>query len=286
MNQKPRLLFLQVKINPPGGGQSVAAWGLEALKADYEITLLTWKPPQWDEINRYYGTQLQPSQFRTMQIPAWVRRLAALDPDPYSILPLAILIRAARWSAHRADLAVSFNDECDVGVHAIQYIHYPWLTRYYRDKRTFTAAPRGERLKYLVECHYRPWRLLSGFDFERMRHNVTLVNSDWTGNAFQTNYGMPTQTVYPPVLRRPFPIAWQARENGFVCIGRISPEKKYERIIAILQAVRQRGHDVHLHVVGGMNENERGANYYYEIRALIEQHAEWVSFLKTLRGRI
>ncbi len=278
MTRRPRILFLQVNINPPGGGQSVAAWALEALKSDYDVTFLTWKPSHWDEINRYYGTQLHPSQFRSAHFPDWMRRLAALDPDMHSFLPLAFLLRAGRRMARGADLTIFFNDECDVGTRAIQYIHFPWLNKFYRDKKFFASASLAERAKYLVQVHYRPWRLLSGFQFEKMRQNLTLVNSDWTGQVYQASYEMPTRTLYPPVCVQPATVPWQERENGFVCIGRISPEKKYERIIEILGAVRERGHNIHLHVIGGMNENANYAEYYHEIRALIHANADWVSF--------
>ena len=107
MKHKPGMLFLQVGINPPGGRQSVAAWALEALKDDYAISFVTWKPPCWEEINRFYGTRLHPSQFRVVHMPVWLRRLAALDPDPYSIQPSAILMRVGRWMARNHELIIS-----------------------------------------------------------------------------------------------------------------------------------------------------------------------------------
>ena len=52
--------------------------------------------------------------------------------------------------------------------------------------------------------------------------------------------------VYPPVSTERFAIAWEEKELAFAMIGRIAPEKRIERAIAILEAVRQRGHAVRL----------------------------------------
>src|SRR5262249_38798550 len=67
-------------------------------------------------------------------------------------------------------------------------------------------------------------------------------------------------------------IPWQDREDGFVCIGRISPEKELEKIIAILAAVRGRGQKVHLHIIGSP-DNPR---YYRRILRLVRANASWV----------
>ena len=39
-----RILFIQPNLHPPGGGEAVAAWFIEALKDEYDLTLLTWTP--------------------------------------------------------------------------------------------------------------------------------------------------------------------------------------------------------------------------------------------------
>ncbi len=278
MKHKPGILFLQVGINPPGGGHSVAAWALEALKDDYAISFVTWNPPCWEEINRFYGTRLHPSQFRVLHMPVWLRRLAALDPDPHSIQPIAILMRVGRWMGRNHEIIITFSNEADPGMRAIQYIHFPYLSDRYREEQQSAKASVWQRLCYLLHRRLRPWRIISGFDFDRMRHNLTLVNSDWTGNFFQANYGTATRTLHPPILINASDVPWAERENGFVCIGRISPEKKYENTIAILEQVRSQGHDIHLHVVGVAGERGLYWGYYQEILTLIKKHANWISF--------
>jgi hypothetical protein len=54
-----KILFVQQNVQPPGGGQAVAAWMLEALKQPHAISVLTWNPMQVEPINRFYGTSLK-----------------------------------------------------------------------------------------------------------------------------------------------------------------------------------------------------------------------------------
>ena len=55
-------------------------------------------------------------------------------------------------------------------------------------------------------------------------------------------------------------------------IGRIAPEKQVERAIEILDAVRQRGHSIRLHLCGQI-ENDL---YGRRIAQLCQDHAGWI----------
>jgi hypothetical protein len=41
-----RVLMVQPSLNPPGGGNGVAAWMIEGLKTENRLTLLAWEPPR------------------------------------------------------------------------------------------------------------------------------------------------------------------------------------------------------------------------------------------------
>ncbi|MGB7948000.1 MAG: glycosyltransferase, partial [Candidatus Binatia bacterium] len=112
--------------------------------------------------------------------------------------------------------------------------------------------------------------------FKRMKQNLTLVNSDWTGRKVSDRYGIATTTLYPPIAED-FPhTAWEDREDGFVCIGRITPEKELDKIIDILAAVKSQGWDLHLHIVGTPDH----PSYYDRIRRRAEENSSWI-FLHT-----
>jgi glycosyltransferase involved in cell wall biosynthesis len=58
------------------------------------------------------------------------------------------------------------------------------------------------------------------------------------------------RVVHPPAAGA-FPrVPWHEREDGFLCIGRVSPEKETERVIEIVGRVRATHPGVHLHIVG------------------------------------
>jgi glycosyltransferase involved in cell wall biosynthesis len=61
-------------------------------------------------------------------------------------------------------------------------------------------------------------------------------------------------------------------------IGRIAPEKKVEQAIAILDAVRRRGHAIRLHLCGQIEDDLYGRR----IARLCQEHASWV----VVEGRV
>lgn len=270
---KARVLLVQPNMNPPGGGQCVSAWAVQALQDEYQLAVLTWTPLVVPEINRFYGTALDTHKIKQHAFPAWLRTLVALDPDPWSYQRLAIMMRYVKWTRHMYDLVLSLCDEVEFGTPTWQYIHFPYMGRLYENEKNAAQRSRWRAL----QIRLRPWRVISGFSFERMLQNISLANSDWTQAHFTRAYGVPAQTLYPPVMWNLSDIPWAERENGFVCIGRISGEKRYEDIIAILAAVRARGHSIHLHMIGALREPRIDLSYYQRVVSLVAENSAWVT---------
>ena len=251
-----RILFAQPSLQPPGGGNAVAAWMVQALENEHELTLLTWNGLDLAAVNRFNGTRLQPGRFRTLRVPGAWRWPVEPVPVPAQLLRTAILLRTVRRHAADHDLVVSANNESDFGRPGVQYINYPW--------NVFTPAVRDLRWYHpraLVRLYAALCRAVSRFSREGMCRNVTLVNSDWTGGVVQRQYGIVTRTVYPPVATGLPAVPWEAREPGFLCIGRIAPEKALDRVLDIVAAVRRQVPAVRLHLVG--TPEHRG--YYWHI---------------------
>jgi len=252
----------------------VAVWMIEALKRDYDVTVLTWSPPDVDRLNRFYGTSLARSEFRVHSVPAPVRWVFKLDPDPRSIQKLCLLIRIGKIIGKRFDVLVTAAGEVDFGRRGIQYVSYPHLQRHYATWQSLRRLPRRGRLCALIRGRYRPWMLLAGYSFDRMKDNVTLVNSDWTRAKFRESYAADALTVYPPVPAGFPDVPWGQREDGFVCLGRISSEKRVEQVIDILARVRERGHGPHLHIIGNPGEPR---SYYDKVCREVRQRGSWVT---------
>ena len=245
--RRARLLFVQPSFQPPGGGNGVAAWMLQTLVADYDITVLTWEPLVVDDVNRFYGTSLDRRDLRVATIAPTIRHLFAAMPTSMALLRAAVLTAHAREWARAFDATVSANNEGEYGRPHVQYVHYPMYLR---------PRPRSDLRWYhrstrLLNAYYALADRLLDASFDRLAECHTFVNSDWTGRRYLALYGRGhLETLHPPI-RTSFPaVPWEARENGFVCIGRIDPQKRIETMIEIVGGVRRRLPDAHLHVVG------------------------------------
>ena len=263
--QAKRILFVQPSIEPPGGGNAVAAWMIQALKDGHHITLLTWAPPDLDSVNWFFGTDLSGGDFNLRVVRTTLVRLAQLWPTPLQVLRDNILTQQARWVADRYDLVMTANYEDDLGRPGIQYVHFP--RAWYQRKSTS-----GNVWSRLIGAYYALSARLTGFCAARVRQNLTLVNSDYTGRIYRALYGVEPTTLWPPALSSFPEVAWNQRKDGFVCIGRISPEKRIERMIDIVARVRQAGAATHLHIAG----TPQHSAYTESIRRRVRASGDWV----------
>src|SRR5262245_45600498 len=267
-----KILLIQPSLQPPGGGNGVAVWIIEALKREHAVSVLTWWPVDLVPINRYFGTSLSPVDFTVHRCPSALYRLLDHAPLPLGLLRDNLLLRVAKRMKEQYDLILTVNNEADLGHRGIQYVHFPWAhyPRPATELRWYHFSP------LIVAAYYRLCMWVSGFSLDRLKQNLTLVNSNWTGIKIRECYGIGSTTVYPPVPGDFPEVPWATREDGFVCIGRLSPEKEVEKIIDILAAVRTHGWPIHLHLIG-TTENSA---YSQRVRRRAREHAPWV-FLNT-----
>jgi glycosyltransferase involved in cell wall biosynthesis len=271
-----RVLLVQPSLQPPGGGNGVAAWMLQALAGVHRVTVLSWTPVDIDPINRFFGTTLTSSSFDTLVVPRSWRLLPDASPLPLALVRSALLMRYARRVGDQFDVLIGVHNEVDYGRRGIQYVHYPTYIR-----------PRPEvdfrwyhRVPPLLGAYYRIADALSGFSRARMGENLTLTNSRWTAARVREFLGIDAQVLYPPVVGAPRPRGWEARQDGFLAIGRISPEKEYERMIRILAGVRAAGHDVTFTIVGTRDRKVR--RYFQRLQRLAATAGPWVRFLENV----
>jgi len=241
-----RILFVQPSMQPPGGGNGVAAWMLQAIVAEHDVTLLTWRTVDFDAINRFYGTSLRREDVSRRQVARPWRIALDRVPLPMALMKSAIIASAASTLNEPFDIAMSANNEADYGRPNIQYIHYPTFIR----PRPLVDIRWYHHPTVVLDVYYWLADRMLRFSRERMLAGRTLVNSDWTGRAFVRRHGGATETLYPPIATSFPDVPWAERQNAFVAIGRISPEKKYERILQIVAGVRRTHPGMRLHVIG------------------------------------
>ena len=241
-----------------GGSEARVLWGIEALKRDFDVTLITGGVVDLDRLNAYYGTSLGPREFsiRTVRMPLGLHRSAK-----FAGLRGAFFQRYVRRVAPEFDLMISAYNPCDFGLPGIQFIADFGFVKEWRDQlhpslKTHKRWWYGDsplRRAYLGLC-----QRIAPVDPAAWKQNLTVANSDWSANLLRREFGIEARTIYPPVATEFPSVPWEKKENGFVCVGRVVPEKRMDSVVRILDKVRQAGHEVHLHILGGLDDSTLG----------------------------
>jgi glycosyltransferase involved in cell wall biosynthesis len=271
-----RVLLVQPSLQPPGGGNGVAAWILQALAPLHRVTVLTWRPLEVDSIDRFFGTSLGSLTFDRLIVPPMWRAIPDHLPVPAALMRSALLMRYARRVAQDFEVIVGVHNEADYGRRGIQYVHYPTYLR----PRPQVDLRWYHRPKPVLRAYYALADRLAGFSLERMKSNLTLANSDWTATQIERSLGIKAQTLYPPVFDPTSPKPWEERRLGFLAIGRISPEKDYERVIRILARVRVSHPTLTLTIIGTADRQVSG--YYGRLRTNAASLGSWIEFREDL----
>jgi len=276
-----RVLLVQPSMQPPGGGNGVAAWVLQALVAEhhhpgYRVTVLSWRPVEIEPVNRFFGTYLRRSDFDTIEVPRSWRVVADRLPTPSTLLKLSLLMRYTRTVSAGFDVVFGVYNETDYGRRGIQYVHYPTYLRPRPkvDLRWYHPPQSG------LNLYYKFADRIADFSLDRMKANLTLVNSNWTGEQVSTFLGIKTRTLYPPVVDPAPAVPWSERRNAFLAVGRISPEKEYERVMKILARVRQHAPDITLTIIGTRDRHAR--RYFRSLTSLAASLGSWIDFRDNL----
>jgi glycosyltransferase involved in cell wall biosynthesis len=278
-----KVLLVHPSFLPASGGSTtVAAWMVEALRRKHDLTVLTWQPLCAAAVDRMLGTSLGAGGFTVLRPPALLRAAVdaatALKFDPGSVWRWAVLMRLTRGMGCNFDTIVSASGEADTGEGSIQYVHYPYLAGLYDEDQGGDSwwarfHARAQRL--------RPWRLVYGLSFPRLLRQTMLVNSDWTGSVVRARYGIDPITVYPPVPSDFPDVPWTRRADGFICLARLKPSKKIERVIDIVNRVRACHPQIRLHLVGFRETGRFGVAYRQQLIRLAKEHS-WLSLHEDL----
>ena len=207
-----------------GGAESVTLWMLQALIDQYDLTLFTFSYLDFAQLDRQFGTQLDGAGVH-LHIP--FRSLKSIrDMQGYSLMTVRqhLLAYSFRNIRQEFDLAIAAFNEMDLGCRGIQYIHVPLFGHGNEKARKALRYPTSP----IRTLYQRACEILSGYSDERMKQNVTLTNSPWTAKLIKQSYQIDAGVLYPPVSLNAPVVHWRERENGFICSGRISPDKNLE----------------------------------------------------------
>lgn len=254
-------------------------WTLEALKNDYRIALVAGGRIDLKTLNAYYGTSIDESDCETVELPLpWP--LAEVEWG--AAIRGGFVQRAMRPHFDRFDILINSYNIGNFGRPGIHFLaDFSWDEALRRDLHPVSCGPRG--LLQINKPARRAYLGLSraiagpGPHSDARAAGMILANSNWSKELLRRRHGIDSRVVYPPVTMRATSVPRERKLRRFVCLGRILPEKRIELVIEILKAVRSRGHDVVLHIIGDTRETAYGG----DIEQLCHAEGSWI----VLEGR-
>jgi glycosyltransferase involved in cell wall biosynthesis len=223
-----------------GGSEARPLWMAEALKQDYDVSLVTMGYVDLDKFNHAYGTHLNRKEITIIELP-----VPSVFRNRFDALRGYRLSRFCKENSAEYDLMISTYNVMDFGRRGIQFIaDFSFDDRL---RRSFDFSPDGVKGLFYRKSPFRSLylalgKMLSGtYGAKGWKDNLTIANSDWSGRLFKEVCGIESGTIYPPVPGEFPAVPWPERENGFVCLGRLVPEKRIDMLISILSEVRKKG---------------------------------------------
>jgi len=254
-----------------GGSEARVMWGIAALRGYADVTLITGRAFELDRLNRHCGTDVRPTDFHARVTPQWLRRTVGHT----DALRGAAFGRYLRRAEREFDVCCSGYNHMDFGKPTIQFMadfSFDDELRQAYDPSPPGARAWAHRRGLLRRAYLGLARAIAGRSAYDGRDDWIIANSHWTAAVLKERRGIVCRgVIYPPVVCDAPEVPWAERENGFVCLGRVSHEKRIERAIDIIARVRAMGHEVHLHLIGPIGDDAYGRM----IAAKIRENAEW-----------
>lgn len=256
-----------------GGSEATAMWALHALQDMAAVTFTTASPVEWDKLNATYGTSVSPEKVTLLPAP----RLPGV----------ATGTKLAFWQrAYFERFCQTLPDRYDVCISAYNPIRFNQPALQLIGDFSFDEGARLDLYPNASDqAHHRPSLLrrlylsvgdqLAGRDDGGIAGpgDLIVANSRWTAKVMQERFEIPDSPIlYPPSSSHEADGIHRRDPLGFVCMGRIMPEKEVESIIAILDRVRAAGHPATLDLAG-----QFGADPYSKrIARMAKERAEWI----------
>jgi len=239
-----RIAVAHPNLMEKGGAEAVAMHIIETIQNKHDVTIISLISPDIGSLNDWFDTDVS-TDVSLMSPPPLIQRIFQ-EIDRCHLLKTSFLSNFVQSYMDNYDLIISSYNEMSIPTNSVQYLDAPQYQKWRSHESPLWIKP------YNAVCS-----LIESYSPDAIMSNTIIANSKWTANKVNQTYREPDYIVYPPVdtndiYRSP----WQDRENGFLCIGRVSPVKKQLRCIEILNSLRNYGHDVHLHIVGPVGNQE------------------------------
>jgi glycosyltransferase involved in cell wall biosynthesis len=230
-----------------GGAESVSMNIIEAVEDHHDLTLISISQPDIEFLNQYFQTDASLDNFDTpgeasMLVSKLSEEVGELSElGRFGLLDSALLSRYVHKEGDNYDLIISTKNIIQhPRVQCINYVHFP---EYFKNKVDDMNSKSSLSSYFQYFC-----RRLARVSSQGANH-LYITNSEYTRGCLNDVINCRTETINPPIIFRDGP-SKSNRQDGFVTIGRIEPEKNIISIINIIEQVREQGNDIHLHIVG------------------------------------
>jgi glycosyltransferase involved in cell wall biosynthesis len=243
-----RIAVVHPDITLNGGGEAVCAHVLDALCDSYDLTLVTWLPPEFGTLDALYGTTLASKRLSVVTVGERQRYPKFLTSR--SVIRYALAVRYVQDHLDQYDAVVSTWCEIAVDKPAIQYVHVPlFLPGVPHEVLSGQHISRRQQILWRALRLFA--RLLGRGSYTGYQRSMSIANSTWTVDLIRSILHVEPDLIWPPIpkpsLRKS---AWSERRNGFVVVGRLVPGKRILELIDCIGRVRETHPDVTLHIVG------------------------------------
>lgn len=276
--------IVQYKSSFKGGAESVCMHIISALANDHELTFFTpvTDTIDFDELAEFYDLSFDGSitveYFKSQQVlDAILKTIGETNPESlkqkccYAIKAIkqAFYLRGVKnltsnfdliiWASRGPDIGFVYqhkqyfsydefdgNDGLEIiqsDTKSIRYIHCPFYIKHINNSDSYS------NVKKVISniCD-----IIVGSTPPNEPCDKYIVNSNWTAELMKSQ-DVKSEVIHPPVNVTEFKAQrkpWEKRDNGFVCIGRLAKDKNILQNIEVIDQLRQRNHDVHLHIIG------------------------------------
>ena len=249
-----------------GGAESAAMWIIEALVHEYDVTVYTRGGFNLQELNTLAGTRIPVDSLTVHQANIGAR------------LPLGAL-RSGAFMRSLAHVGAAF----DLRVTASGIL--PWrmpALHFLSSVEWNPALAQKVDPGRKVALRGRLSRWLTNFIAGRktaLAEDLFIANSQWLKEHCEPLLPAPIRVIHPVLPNLPEAAPLQDRDDVVLVFGRISPEKRIEDAIQIVELARASGFSGRLVIAGP----DGAADYAAYIRRLASER-EWVDMLPAQIG--
>ncbi len=226
-----------------GGAEVATMWLMEALRDEYDLYLITRGGWDLDDLNKISGTRIDNSEIKLLQLP--LHRF--LRQTFLGLIWHSIYLKLCRHYARKFDLCITGSRTINWGRQAVHILSdVEWnvdLAKQYNVMPVLSESVPIKIYKWIA-------RIIEGNPSHKVFNDFYIANSLWTAQISRPYMHKAPRVVYPPVPQHTGKTEFDPKNNDFLYLGRISPEKRLEVSIEILNGVREVYPELRFHIAG------------------------------------